>query len=122
MLMRKLRYYLLIVFECFEHSNSIQRAFAVTSAGIKGGGNLAESAKDLERARKAINVQLADFDNVKKSLVRDLQNRCEKVCLEMVNQFFPGSTEYHLAPKGRRTGNSTRRDQGTVQQRDTQQQ
>lgn len=58
----------------------MQRAFAVTSAGIEGGKNLAESAQDLERTRKAINVQLAEFDGVKKSLVRDLQNRCEKVC------------------------------------------
>jgi kinesin family member 5 len=33
----------------------------------------------LERTRKAINVQLAEFDGVKKSLMRDLQNRCEKV-------------------------------------------
>ena len=56
-----------------------QRAFAATSAGIEGGRNLAESAQDLERTRKAINVQLAEFDGVKKSLMRDLQNRCEKV-------------------------------------------
>jgi hypothetical protein len=56
-----------------------QRAFAVTSAGIEGGKNLAESAQDLERTRKAINIQLAEFDGVKKSLMRDLQNRCEKV-------------------------------------------
>lgn len=40
---------------------------------------MAESAQDLERTRKAINVQLAEFDGVKKSLMRDLQNRCEKV-------------------------------------------
>lgn len=58
---------------------TLQRAFAVTSAGIEGGKNLAESAQDLERTRKAINVQLAEFDGVKKSLMRDLQNRCEKV-------------------------------------------
>ncbi|KDQ60802.1 hypothetical protein JAAARDRAFT_31783 [Jaapia argillacea MUCL 33604] len=60
-------------------NEELKRAFAVTSAGIEGGKNLAESAQDLERARKAINVQLAEFDGVKKSLMRDLQNRCEKV-------------------------------------------
>ncbi len=60
-------------------SCKFQRAFAVTSAGIEGGKNLAESAQDLERTRKAISVQLAEFDGVKKSLMRDLQNRCEKV-------------------------------------------
>ena len=59
----------------------LQRAFAVTSAGIEGGKNLAESAQDLERTRKAISVQLAEFDGVKKSLMRDLQNRCEKASL-----------------------------------------
>ncbi|KAI9510900.1 kinesin heavy chain [Russula earlei] len=60
-------------------NEELKRAFAVTSAGIEGGKNLAESAQDLERSRKAINVQLAEFDGVKKSLMRDLQNRCEKV-------------------------------------------
>jgi len=60
-------------------NDELKRAFAVTSAGIEGGKNLAESAQDLERTRKAINVQLAEFDGVKKSLMRDLQNRCEKV-------------------------------------------
>ena len=64
-----------------------QRAFAVTSAGIEGGKNLAESAQDLERTRKAINVQLAEFDGVKKSLMRDLQNRCEKVSVETIKAF-----------------------------------
>jgi len=42
---------------------------------------LVESAQDLERTRKAINFQLAEFDGVKKSLMRDLQNRCEKVII-----------------------------------------
>ncbi|EPT06161.1 hypothetical protein FOMPIDRAFT_1021204 [Fomitopsis schrenkii] len=60
-------------------NDELKRAFAVTSAGIEGGKNLAESAQDLERTRKAISVQLAEFDGVKKSLMRDLQNRCEKV-------------------------------------------
>ncbi|KAF8654095.1 hypothetical protein AX16_003628 [Volvariella volvacea WC 439] len=60
-------------------NEELKRAFAATSAGIEGGKNLAESAQDLERTRKAINVQLAEFDAVKKSLMRDLQNRCEKV-------------------------------------------
>jgi kinesin family protein 5 len=64
-----------------------QRAFAVTSAGIEGGKNLAESAQDLERTRKAINVQLAEFDGVKKSLIRDLQNRCEKVISYLIQSY-----------------------------------
>ena len=81
-----------------------QRAFAVTSAGIEGGKNLAESAQDLERTRKAINVQLAEFDGVKKSLMRDLQNRCEKVVHTNRNIFI----DEELCLLGRRTGDSVR--------------
>jgi hypothetical protein len=50
----------------------VQRAFAVSSAGIEGSKSLAESARDLERTRKAIAVQLVEFEGSK--------NRCEKVC------------------------------------------
>ncbi|KAI0703608.1 kinesin heavy chain [Cytidiella melzeri] len=64
-------------------NEELKRAFAVTSAGIEGGKNLAESAQDLERTRKAISVQLAEFDGVKKSLMRDLQNRLQVVELEI---------------------------------------
>ncbi|CCO27657.1 Kinesin heavy chain AltName: Full=Synkin [Rhizoctonia solani AG-1 IB] len=56
-----------------------QRAFAATSAGIEGGKDLAESAKDLERTRKGLTLQITEFEGLKKGLVRDLQNRCEKV-------------------------------------------
>jgi kinesin family protein 5 len=51
----------------------------VTAAGIEGGKDLAESAKDMERIRKTMASQLSEFDGMKKSLMRDLQNRCEKV-------------------------------------------
>lgn len=34
----------------------------------------------MERQHKAVAQQLADFDAMKKSLMRDLQDRCEKVC------------------------------------------
>lgn len=60
-------------------NEELKRAFAVSSAGMEGSKNLQESAKDLERTRKAIAVQLADFEGSKRSLMRDLQNRCEKV-------------------------------------------
>lgn len=42
---------------------------------------MAESAKDMERVRKSMAAQLSEFDAMKKSLMRDLQNRCEKVSL-----------------------------------------
>jgi kinesin family protein 5 len=59
--------------------HATQRAFAATSAGIEGGKDLAESAKDLERTRKGLTLQITEFEGLKKGLVRDLQNRCEKV-------------------------------------------
>ncbi|KAG0145426.1 hypothetical protein CROQUDRAFT_658744 [Cronartium quercuum f. sp. fusiforme G11] len=60
-------------------NEELKRAFAVTAAGIEGGKDLAESAKDMERIRKTMAGQLSEFDTMKKSLMRDLQNRCEKV-------------------------------------------
>lgn len=57
----------------------LQRAFAVTAAGIEGGQNLAESAQEMERIRKQMATQLSDFDTMKKALMKDLQDRCEKV-------------------------------------------
>ncbi|KAI9252856.1 kinesin heavy chain [Phascolomyces articulosus] len=47
-------------------------------------GDLSEKEKDLERMRKSMAQQLADFEVMKKALMRDLQNRCERVVeLEM---------------------------------------
>ncbi|GAA6052189.1 hypothetical protein JCM3770_000787 [Rhodotorula araucariae] len=57
----------------------LERAFKITTASIEGGKNLEEAAKDMERQHKAVAQQLADFDVMKKSLMRDLQDRCEKV-------------------------------------------
>ncbi|BGP48766.1 hypothetical protein JCM10450v2_004642 [Rhodotorula kratochvilovae] len=57
----------------------LERAFKITTASIEGGKNLEEAAKDMERQHKAVAQQLADFDAMKKSLMRDLQDRCEKV-------------------------------------------
>lgn len=59
--------------------DELRRAFAVTTAGVEGGQNLLESAREMERVRKTMAQQLAEFDTMKKSLMRDLQNRCEKV-------------------------------------------
>ncbi|KAL1922387.1 uncharacterized protein VTP21DRAFT_9926 [Calcarisporiella thermophila] len=45
---------------------------------------IAEKEKDIERIRQTMSQQLADFEMMKKALMRDLQNRCEKVVeLEM---------------------------------------
>ncbi|KAI8093477.1 kinesin heavy chain [Halteromyces radiatus] len=46
--------------------------------------DLSEREKDLERMRKTMANQLAEFEVMKKALMRDLQQRCEKVVdLEM---------------------------------------
>lgn len=47
-------------------------------------GDLSEREKELERMRKSMAKELADFETMKKVLMRDLQSRCEKVVeLEM---------------------------------------
>ncbi|TYJ55330.1 hypothetical protein B9479_003944 [Cryptococcus floricola] len=70
--------------ESYKLSNEeLNRALSAATAGTDG-ENFANSAKELERARKAHEIQYAEFDIVKKSLMKDLQNRCEKVVeLEM---------------------------------------
>jgi len=60
-------------------NDELKRAFSVAAAGIEGGQNLAESAAEMEKIRKSMATQLSEFDQMKKSLMRDLQNRCEKV-------------------------------------------
>lgn len=71
---------LLVTIDNLKSANEeLKRAFAVTAAGIEGGKDLAESAKEMERIRKTMASQLSEFDGMKKSLMRDLQNRCEKV-------------------------------------------
>ncbi|CAJ0833902.1 2111_t:CDS:10 [Entrophospora sp. SA101] len=53
---------------------------AISSQEIKPDGkNVVEKEKDMERIRKTMAQQLSDFDVMKKALMRDLQNRCEKV-------------------------------------------
>ncbi|GAA5832586.1 hypothetical protein JCM3766R1_004253 [Sporobolomyces carnicolor] len=71
----------------------LERAFKITAAGIEGGKSLAESAKDMERVRKTMAQQLAEFDTMKKSLMRDLQNRCEKV-VELEIQLDEATEQY----------------------------
>lgn len=61
-----------------EHEE-ISRAFAATTASVKGGEDLHEQVKEMERVRKTMTQQLSEFDVMKRSLMRDLQNRCEKV-------------------------------------------
>lgn len=41
--------------------------------------DISEKERELERMRKTMAQQLADFEMMKKALMRDLQTRCEKV-------------------------------------------
>jgi hypothetical protein len=56
-----------------------QNAISDKETRSEGQKNVAEKEKDMERIRKTMAQQLADFDVMKKALMRDLQNRCEKV-------------------------------------------
>lgn len=69
-----------------------QRALTIASAGSQDGESFANSAKEAERLRKAMEIQHAEFELSKKSLVKDLQNRCEKVScpLRLVPCHFVG--------------------------------
>ncbi|WVW83416.1 hypothetical protein I302_105436 [Kwoniella bestiolae CBS 10118] len=71
--------------ESYKLSNEeLNRALSVAAAGNEESENFAQSAKELERIRKSHEIQYAEFEIVKKSLMKDLQNRCEKVVeLEM---------------------------------------
>jgi kinesin family protein 5 len=58
----------------------LQRALSIATAGSATGESFAQSTQEAERLRKAMEIQHAEFEISKKSLVKDLQNRCEKAC------------------------------------------
>ncbi|CAI2162172.1 13812_t:CDS:10 [Funneliformis geosporum] len=60
-------------------NEELQNAINDKESKSEGQKSVAEKEKDMERIRKTMAQQLADFDVMKKALMRDLQNRCEKV-------------------------------------------
>ncbi|ORZ02025.1 kinesin heavy chain [Lobosporangium transversale] len=62
-----------------ELKEQLERQSNHTSSGLWEGKDMTERERDMERIRKTMAQQLADFDVMKKALMRDLQNRCEKV-------------------------------------------
>ncbi|GES86895.1 kinesin heavy chain [Rhizophagus clarus] len=61
-------------------NEELQTAINDKESKAEGGQKIvADKEKDMERIRKTMAQQLADFDVMKKALMRDLQNRCEKV-------------------------------------------
>lgn len=57
-----------------------QRALTTATSGSQDAESFANSAREAERLRKQMDLHLAEFEISRKSLVKDLQNRCEKVC------------------------------------------
>ncbi|BEJ16265.1 hypothetical protein CspHIS471_0508700 [Cutaneotrichosporon sp. HIS471] len=65
-------------------NEELNRALEAASSGHEDGEKFATAARELERQRKQYDIQYAEFEIVRKSLMKDLQNRCEKVVeLEM---------------------------------------
>ncbi|CAO3609666.1 unnamed protein product [Cunninghamella blakesleeana] len=65
-------------------ANDKLQAALSEQAGGDAQNDLTEREKDLERMRKTMANQLAEFEVMKKALMRDLQQRCERVVeLEM---------------------------------------
>ncbi|KAG2211268.1 hypothetical protein INT47_006388 [Mucor saturninus] len=61
-----------------------QLQIALSEQSFREPTDISEKEKELERMRKTMAQQLADFEMMKKALMRDLQGRCEKVVeLEM---------------------------------------
>ncbi|WVR04991.1 hypothetical protein IAU60_002003 [Kwoniella sp. DSM 27419] len=82
--------------ESYKLSNEeLNRALTVAAAGNEETETFANSAKELERMRKTHEIQYADFEIVKKSLMKDLQNRCEKV-VELEMQLDEVREQYKL--------------------------
>lgn len=57
----------------------VNRALTVASRGVEDGETFANATRELERNRKQYEAQYAEFEIIKKNLMKDLQNRCEKV-------------------------------------------
>jgi kinesin family protein 5 len=57
----------------------IQRILADANAGVQNGQELVKMTQELERTRRAAEIQHAEFEVMKRNLVRDVTDRCEKV-------------------------------------------
>ncbi|KAI9011940.1 hypothetical protein CLU79DRAFT_437819 [Phycomyces nitens] len=67
---------------------------ALAAQPCQSTADLSEREKDLERMRKTMAQQLADFEVMKKALMRDLQNRCERV-VELEMSLDETREQYH---------------------------
>ncbi|KAJ9111106.1 hypothetical protein QFC19_001305 [Naganishia cerealis] len=57
----------------------LNRILADANAGVQNGQELVKMTQELERTRRAAETQHAEFEVMKRNLVRDVTDRCEKV-------------------------------------------
>ncbi|KAJ3115489.1 hypothetical protein HDU96_000585 [Phlyctochytrium bullatum] len=62
-----------------ELKSALEIAQAAAAVGSSDASDLSKKDEEIERMRKTMAQQLGEFDAMKKKLMRDLQNRCEKV-------------------------------------------
>jgi kinesin family protein 5 len=58
----------------------LNRALTNVSAGNDDGQYLASTIQEYDRLRRNNEAQYHEFENIKRNLMADLSNRCEKVC------------------------------------------
>jgi hypothetical protein len=58
---------------------------AEATSGIEGGREFAQAVQELERTKRTSELQQAEFESIKRNLMRDVTDRCEKVRLEFAS-------------------------------------
>ncbi|KAJ3385123.1 hypothetical protein HDU84_002443 [Entophlyctis sp. JEL0112] len=60
-------------------NDEMKTTLSAVKMNENGSGEISQKDEELEKMRKTMATQLGEFDAMKKKLMRDLQNRCEKV-------------------------------------------
>ena len=89
-------------------NEELERALSTASNGIQDGETFAKATRDLERSRKQHELQYAEFEIIKKSLMKDLQNRCEKVSFHTFNFLLTVLRSWSSKCSSTRCASSTR--------------
>lgn len=66
-------------------SVGLQRLLAEATSGVEGGREFAQAVQELERTKRTSELQQAEFESVKRNLMRDVTDRCEKVQLAVAS-------------------------------------
>ncbi|KAG7571473.1 hypothetical protein FFLO_00656 [Filobasidium floriforme] len=59
--------------------DNLNRLLAEATSGVEGGREFAQAVQELERTKRSSELQQAEFESVKRNLMRDVTDRCEKV-------------------------------------------